>query len=45
MDLMVNEKKILILFSYCKSLETIDPQGKASLDPRGSIGRIYVGDH
>ena len=22
-----------------------DPQGMASLDPRGLIGRIYVGDH
>ena len=23
----------------------IDPLGVASLDPRGLIGRIYVGDH
>ena len=22
-----------------------DPRGMASLDPRGLIGRIYVGDH
>ena len=22
-----------------------DPRGEASLDPRGFIGRIYVGDH
>ena len=27
------------------SMEANDPQGVASLDPRGMIGRIYVGDH
>ena len=26
-------------------METFDHQGGASLDPRGLIGRIYVGDH
>ena len=32
-------------FSYCKSLGDDDPQGLANLDPRGMIGRIYVGYH
>ena len=31
-------------FSH-KSMEANDPQGIASLDPRGLIGRIYAGDH
>ena len=31
------------LFSNYKSMGTNDPQGMASLDPRGLIGRIYVG--
>ena len=32
------------LFNH-KSIGANDPQGVASLDPRGLIGRIYVGDH
>ena len=32
------------VFQY-KSMGVIDPHGEASLDPRGLIGRIYVGDH
>ena len=40
--LMVSEKKT---FLHYKSLETLDPQGGASLDPMDLIGRIYVGDH
>ena len=28
-----------------KSMEAIGPQGVDSFDPRGLIGRIYVGDH
>ena len=32
-------------FSYYKSMGANDPWGVASLDPRGLIGRIYVGDH
>ena len=28
-----------------KSMGANDPRGVASLDPRGLIGRIYVGDH
>ena len=30
-------------FSHNKSIEAIDPQGVACFDPRGLIGRIYVG--
>ena len=32
-------------FFYYKSMGANDPRGVASLDPRGLIGRIYVGDH
>ena len=32
-------------FSHYKSIGANDPLGVASLDPRGLIGRIYVGDH
>ena len=32
-------------FSHYKSVGANDPQGMAILDPRGLIGRIYVGDH
>ena len=32
-------------FSHYKSMGANDPWGVASLDPRGFIGRIYVGDH
>ena len=42
---MVSEKKIFLLFSYCKSMEANDPRGVANLDPRGMIGRIYEGYH
>ena len=30
-------------FLLNKSMEAIDPQDVASFDPRGLIGRIYVG--
>ena len=44
--LVVSEKKIfLFFFSYCRSMETIDPRGMAKFDPRGMIGTIYVEDH
>ena len=43
--LVVSEKKIFLVFSYCRSMETIDPQGVAKFDPRGMIGTIYVEDH
>ena len=32
-------------FSHYKSMGANDPRGLASLDPRGVIGSIYVGDH
>ena len=32
-------------FSHYKSVGADDPWGVASLDPRGLVGRIYVGDH
>ena len=41
---MVSEK-ISFTFSYCKSTENDDPWGKANIDPRSMIGRIYVGYH
>ena len=46
---MVSEKKIffmlLFFFPKCKSLGANDPQDGAVFDPRGMIGRIYVGYH
>ena len=32
-------------FSYFKSMGANEPWGVANLDPRGMVGRIYVGDH
>ena len=32
-------------FSHYKSMRANEPRGVASLDPRGMVGRIYVGDH
>ena len=32
-------------FSHYKSMGANDPQGVVSLDPRGLISKIYVGDH
>ena len=31
--------------SQCKTMGANDPRGMANLDPRGMVGRIYVGDH
>ena len=45
LDLMVSEKKIFFMFSYCKSTVDDDPRGVANLDPRSMIGRIHVGYH
>ena len=39
---MVSEKKI---FEGSLVIKAYVPWGVASLDPRGLIGRIYVGDH
>ena len=33
------------LFFPCKSMRTNEPRGVSNLDPRGMVGRIYVGDH
>ena len=41
---MVSEKNFL-RFSHYKPMGATDPWGMANLDPRGFIGRIYVGDH
>ena len=40
------QRKIFLkkIFHY-KSMGDNDPRGVASLDPRGFIGRIYVGDY
>ena len=43
MGLMISEKKIFLSFSHYKSMGANDHQGMASLDPRGMVGRIYVG--
>ena len=32
-------------FSYCKSTGDDEPRSVANLDPRSTIGRIYVGYH
>ena len=32
-------------FSHYKSMAAHDLWGVANLDPRGMVGRIYVGDH
>ena len=42
---MVSEKKIFLGFSHYKSMGANDSLGVTSLDHRGLIGRIYVGDH
>ena len=41
---MVSEK-IFFKFTHYKSMETLHPQGGASLDPMGLIGRTFVWDH
>ena len=41
---MVSEKKIFLVFPIM-SRGANDPRGVASLNPKGLIGRIYVGDH
>ena len=40
---MVSEEDFLVFPII--SMGANDPRGVASLDPRGLIGRIYVGDH
>ena len=38
------QRRIFLKFPYYKSMETLDPQGGVSLDPRGMAGRISVRD-
>ena len=45
LGLMVSEKNFFLCFSNYKSMGAYDPRGVANLDPRGMIGRIYVGYH
>ena len=42
---MVSEKKISLSVFHYKSMGANDSRGVACYDPRGLIGRIYVGDH
>ena len=43
---MVSEKKIFVgFFSYIALYKHMTPWGMAGLEPRGLIGKIYVGDH
>ena len=42
---MASEKNIFEVFSHYKSMGDNEHQGVANLDPRGMIGRIYVGDN
>ena len=39
------EEDFFFKFSFYKSMGTNDPWGVANLDPRGMVGRIYLGDH
>ena len=34
-----------LCFSHYKSMGANDPRSVANLDPRGMVGRIYVGNH
>ena len=42
---MVSEKEDFLRFSPYKSMGVNDPPGIANLDPRGMVGKIYIGDH
>ena len=42
---MFSEKIFFLSFFHYKSMGANDTRGVASLDPRGLIGRIYVGDY
>ena len=41
LGLAVSEKKIVLCFSYCKSMGANDSLCGAIFDPRGIVGRIY----
>ena len=36
---------VFFMLSYCMTMGDDEPRGKANLDPRDMIGRIYVGHH
>ena len=38
-------QRFLKTIFYYESMGANDPHGVATLDPRGMVGRIYVGDH
>ena len=38
-------KEDFLSFSHYTSMGANDPRGVTNLDPRGMVGRIYVGDH
>ena len=42
---LVVSEKIFFSFSYCRSMETIDPRGVAKFDPGDMTGTIYVEEH
>ena len=42
---MVLENKIFQVFPHFQPIETLDPRGGASLDHRGMVGMVYVGDN
>ena len=42
---MVSEKKIFQVVSHYKSMGANEPRDLANLEPRGMVGRIYVGDY
>ena len=39
------EEDVVSSFSHYKSMGDNEHRGVANLDPRGNVGRIYVGDH
>ena len=39
------EDFFFFFFFHYKSIGANEPRGMANLDPRGIVGRIYVGDH
>ena len=43
--MMVSVKNFFELFVHYKSMGANEPRGVANLDPRGIVGRIYVGDY
>ena len=39
------EEDFFLCFSHCKSMGANDPWGRACMDPRGMVGRIYKEEH